>query len=125
MTSNFINQYQLMCRSFSVATQVPLLYPSVHFTWHDITTVVRKPGIITSPDFPFRYGSGELWCWEILFNSSVTINLILYNVSFNQYQVCSRLNCFFLLVHWHSEYNASERVIYLFFYGLSIYFDIV
>ena len=65
------------------------LYPRVNPRLAEITTVVRQPGIITSPDYPFHYSSGELWCWKIFFNSSVTINLILYNISFNQNQVLS------------------------------------
>ena len=58
-------------------------------TWNDRTTIVRQPGLITSHDFPFQYSNGDVWRWDVYFNISVTINIILYNASFNILQVWS------------------------------------
>ena len=46
-------------------------------------TQVNRPGIIVNHDYPFRYYSGGHWLWDIVFNSSSYVNLILFNVSFN------------------------------------------
>ena len=61
-------------------------------TWNDRTTIVREPGLITSHDFPFQYSNGDVWRWDVYFNTSVTINIILYNASFNILQVWSSQN---------------------------------
>ena len=53
-------------------------------SWDRVTTDVNRPGIIVNHDYPFRYYSGGHWLWDIVFNSSSFVNLILFNVSFNQ-----------------------------------------
>ena len=53
-------------------------------SWDSVTTQVNRPGIIVNHDYPFRYYSGGHWQWDIVFNSTSFVNLILFNVSFNQ-----------------------------------------
>ena len=53
-------------------------------SWESVTTQVNRPGIIVNHDYPFRYYSGGHWLWDIVFNSTSFVNLILFNVSFNR-----------------------------------------
>ena len=53
-------------------------------SWDSVTTDVNRPGIIVNHDYPFRYYSGGHWLWDIVFNSSSYVNLILFNVSFDR-----------------------------------------
>ena len=63
------------------------LFMKTEQDWENITTVVSHPGVIVSHGYPFRYRNGELWRWDIFFDSSSFINLIVFNISFNQHKV--------------------------------------
>ena len=56
-------------------------------TIESVATVIRSPGVIVNHEYPFRYLSGELHLWEVIFNQSMYVNLVVFNVSFNQKQV--------------------------------------
>ena len=63
------------------------LYPTGKTTIESVTTVIRSPGVIVNHEYPFRYLSGEFHLWEVTFNQSMYVNLVVFNVSFNQKQV--------------------------------------
>ena len=63
------------------------LYLTSNTTLESATTVIKSHGVIVNHEYPFRYLSGELHLWEVIFNQLMYVNLVVFNVSFNQMQV--------------------------------------
>ena len=86
---------QIMLRSITHCTEKLNVRTTAYITsgisWDEVTTLVREPGFIVSPDYPFIYSSGEFWVWDIHFNMSTNIHIIIYNASFNKHQVIPQM----------------------------------
>ena len=71
----------------NVQAKIVSLYLMSNTTLESLTTLVETPGVIANHEYPLHYLSGELHLWEVIFNETMYVNLVVLNVSFNQNQV--------------------------------------
>ena len=73
-----------------------VLYLLYEEEWESITTHIDQSAVIVSHNFPFHYVIGGMWAWDISFQGSSYINMIVYNMSLSTYTVICAFTPYFV-----------------------------